>query len=288
MEVIAQIILNAFIAGAIYSLIALGFNLLYSTTRFFDLSYGAIAAAGGYIVYYVYNVLNVNLYVAIVLGILGAGTLGFLCEKLIYRQLRKRKASSAVLLIASLGVLLVIQSLLAILFTSQFHVLARDLSADRVFHILGGAITEVQLCILAAAIVIMACLGALLTFTRFGKAVQAIADDEEVAQVVGINTERTIGIVYFLGAAIAGAAGIATGFDTGIMPTLGLAILLKGVIAAIVGGVGNVYGGVLGAFLLAAIENTGAWFFSAEWRDVIAFLVLIAFLLWRPRGLLPK
>lgn len=288
MEAVVQIALNALIAGSIYALITLGFNLLYSTTRFFDLSYGAIAAAGGYIVYYVYNLLGINLYLAIVLGILGAGLLGFVCEKIIYRPLRARKASSAVLLIASLGVLLVIQSVLAILFTSQFHIITRDLSAERAFNIFGGTITEVQLVILSASIVIMVALGALLRFTRFGKAVQAIADDEEVAQVVGINTERTVGIVYFLGAAMGGVAGIATGFDTGIMPTLGLAILLKGVIASIIGGIGNVFGGVLGAFLLAIIENTGAWYFSAEWRDTIAFLVLIVFLLWRPRGILPK
>ena len=288
MEVKIQIALNALVAGSIYALITLGFNLLYSTTRFFDLSYGAIAAVGGYIVYCLYNLLGLNLYAAIVLGILGAGALGFSCEKLIYRQLRARKASSAVLLIASLGVLLVIQSALAILFTSQFHIITRDLSAERVFTIFGGTITEVQAIIFLSAITIMLALGALLKFTRFGKAVQAIADDEEVANVVGINSERMIGIVYFIGAAIAGAAGIATAFDTGIMPTLGLALLLKGVIAAIVGGIGNVVGGVLGAFVLAAIENTGAWFFSAEWRDVIAFLVLIAFLLLRPRGILPK
>ena len=288
MEVLIQVALNALVAGSIYALITLGFNLLYSTTRFFDLSYGAIAAAGGYIVYYVYNVLGQNLYLAIVLGILGAGTLGFVCEKLIYRQLRKRKASSSVLLIASLGVLLVIQSLLAIIFSSQFRIITRDLSAERVFNVLGGAITEVQLFILVSALVIASALAVCLKYSRFGKAIQAVADDEEVAQIIGINTERTIGLVYFLASAIAGAAGIATAFDTGIMPTLGLAILLKGVIAAIIGGIGNVSGGVLGAFLLGGIENTGAWFFAAEWRDAIAFIVLIVFLLLRPKGILPK
>ena len=288
MDALPQIVLNALIAGSIYALITLGFNLLYSTTRFFDLSYGAIAALGGYIVYYLYNLIGIDLYVAIALGILGAGALAFVIERVLYRPLRKRKATSAVLLIASLGVLLVIQSALAILFTSQFHILTRDLSAERVFSFFGAAITEVQVVILVGSLVIALGLGALLRYTRFGKAVQAIADDEEVANVVGIDSEKMIGIVYFIGGATAGAAGIATGFDTGIMPTLGLAILLKGVIAAIVGGIGNVYGGVVGAFVLAAIENTGAWYFSAEWRDTIAFLVLIAFLLLRPKGILPK
>jgi branched-chain amino acid transport system permease protein len=94
--------------------------------------------------------------------------------------------------------------------------------------------------------------------------------------------------VFFLGSAIAGLAGILVGFDTGIEPTMGLSLLLKGVIAAIIGGVGNVYGGVLGAFLLGFVENFGIWKISGEWKDAIAFAALLLFLLFKPSGLLKK
>lgn len=288
MSVAIQIALNAIVAGAIYSLIALGFNLLYSTSRFFDLAYGALAVVAGYAVYYFYTLLGLGLWASIAIGILIAGSLGFCIEKIIYRPLRARKASNTVLLIASLGVLTVIQAVLAILFTSQFQTLGRSAGEIQSFQIFGGVVTQTQSIIVVTSLVIMMVLGLVLKYTLFGKAVKAVADDEEVAQIVGINSERVLGMVFFIGSAIAGVAGIATGFDTGLQPTLGLSLLLKGVIAMIVGGIGSIYGGVLGAFLLAIVENLGAWQFSGEWKDTIAFTVLIVFLLFRPQGILRK
>ena len=178
--------------------------------------------------------------------------------------------------------------MIAILFTSQFQTLSPDIGSEQMYQFFGGAITHTQVLILLAGLLTMVVLGAVLRYTRFGKALRAVADDEEVARIVGINSEKIIGAVFFLGSATAGLAGIAVGFDTGIQPTMGLALLLKGVIAAIVGGIGNVYGGVIGAFLLALIENLGAWQFSGEWKDAIAFAVLISFLILRPQGILPR
>lgn len=134
----------------------------------------------------------------------------------------------------------------------------------------------------------MFAIGLVFKFTLFGKAVKAVGDDEEVSKIVGINTSKIIGRVFFIGSAIAGLAGILVGYDTGIEPTMGLSLLLKGVIASIIGGIGNVYGGVLGAFLLGFIENFGIWKISGEWKDAIAFGVLIIFLLFRPQGILKK
>jgi branched-chain amino acid transport system permease protein len=287
-DIIVQILLNAVIAGAIYTLVALGFNLIYSTARFFDVGYGALAAAGGYAVFYFYKGLELGLVPSILLGVLLAGALGFLCNHFVYAPLRKRKASGTVLLIASLGVLTVIQAAIAMLFTSQFQTLSRDISGERTFQIWGGVITQTQVLILLAGLLIMVVLGIVLKFTLFGKAVRAVADDEEVANIVGINSAKILSIIFIAGSMIGGLAGIATGFDTGLQPTMGLSLLLKGVIAAIIGGVGSVWGGVLGAFLLALVENLGAWHFSGEWKDAIAFAVLIVFLIFRPEGILKK
>ena len=120
----------------------------------------------------------------------------------------------------------------------------------------------------------------------FGKSVRAVSDDEEVAKIVGINTERVIGWIFFIGSAVAGLAGILVGFDTGIQPTMGLNLLLKGIIAAIVGGVGNIWGALLGAILLGFVENFGIWKISGEWKDAIAFVLLILFLIFRPKGII--
>ena len=166
--------------------------------------------------------------------------------------------------------------------------LAGNIASQRIFNIFGGSITQTQSVILISAIAVFAILVLLLKYTVFGKAVRAISDDEEVAKIVGINTDKIIGRVFFIGSAIAGLAGILVGFDTGIEPTMGLPLLLKGVITAIVGGIGNIYGGVLGAFLLGFLENFGIWKISGEWKDAIAFALLILFLLFKPQGIIKR
>lgn len=288
MDIIPQLILNSIIAGAIYSLIALGFNLIYGATKFFNLAHGVIAAVGGYAVFYFAKTLGWDIYSAVIIGVLLAGIIGYGLDKFVYLPLRKRKASNMVLLVASLGAFTAIQAIIAILFTSQFQTLSQNAGAQKIYEIFGGVITQTQLVILISGIAIMVGLALLLKYTMFGKAIKAINDDEEVARIVGINTNKIIGYVFFIGSAIAGLAGILVGFDTGIEPTMGLGLLLKGVIASIVGGVGNIYGGVLGAFLLGFVENFGIWKISGEWKDAIAFALLIIFLLFRPQGILKK
>jgi branched-chain amino acid transport system permease protein len=216
-----------------------------------------------------------------------AGFIGWLFDRLIYRFLRRKKASNLVFLVASLGVLMVFQSVTAIIFTNQFQSL--DLGAKMpLTKINGYGITHIQSAIIVSMLLIMVGLRLFLRKTMFGKAVRAIGDDEEVSKMVGIDTGRIIGQIFFIGSAIAGLAGILIGFDTGLEPGMGLGLLLKGVIASIIGGVGNIYGGVVGALMLGFIENVGIWKFSGEWKDAIAFFVMIIFLLFRPQGIFNK
>lgn len=288
MDIFVQLTLNGIIAGSIYALVALGFNLIYGTVRFFDIGYGALTAVGGYIVFFLSKQLGLGLPISIVAGVLVAGGIGYLVYRLVYAPLRTRKASNMVMLIASLGVLTVLQALVAILFTSQFRTLSQVAGTQPIFDVFGGVITQTQVIILVTGLVIMLLLAALLRWTRFGKSVRAISDSEEVSKVVGIDTKKVVGIVFFIGSAIAGLAGILVGFDTGIEPTMGFSLLLKGVVASIIGGIGNVYGGILGAFFLGLIENFGIWHISAEWKDAIAFVILIIFLVFRPQGILKR
>jgi branched-chain amino acid transport system permease protein len=157
-----------------------------------------------------------------------------------------------------------------------------------VYHIAGGSFTQTHVIIFAAALLAYVGLALLLSRTVFGKAIQALSDDQEVATIIGIHTGRFIGYVFFIGSALAGAAGVALGFDTGIQPTLGLPLLLKGVIASIVGGVGSIHGAVLGAVVLGFVENFGIWKIPGEWKDALAFGLLIVFLIFRPRGILGR
>ena len=286
MSILPQLIINSIIAGSIYSLVALGFNLIYGTTKFFNLAHGALAAVGGYTVFYLSKMWGLPIIPSVIVGVLFAGFVGYLVDRTVFRSLRKKKASGMVFLVASLGVMTALQAVIAIIFSSQFQTLSTG--TFKVYRMLGGVITQVQVIILALSIFIMFALAILLKYTRFGKAVRAISDDEEVSKIVGINTNKIIGRVFFIGSAIAGLSGILVGFDTGIEPGMGLSLLLKGVIASIIGGIGNVYGGVLGAFLLGFIENFGIWKISGEWKDAIAFGVLLTFLLFRPQGIIKK
>lgn len=287
MSIIPQIILNSIIAGAIYAMIALGFTLIYRTAKFFDIGYGALIAVGGYVTFLLGVQLDLPMWLAIVIGTVGSGIVGVLINIVVYQPLRKRQASNMVMLVASLGVFIMLQALLAIIFTSQFQTLGVA-GEQKVFEVAGAFITSTQVIILIIGIVVMTGLSLVIKYTMFGKKVKAIGDDIEVSKIVGINTTRVMNGVFFIGSAIAGLGGILVGFDTGIEPTMGMALLLKGVVAAIIGGIGSFPGAVLGAFLLGLVENIGVWQLSGEWKDAIAFVLLIIFLLVRPRGILGK
>jgi branched-chain amino acid transport system permease protein len=287
MGILPQILANSLIAGATYALVALGFNLIYGTTRFFNLAHGITATVGAYVVFWLCKELGLPVGVGVTTGILAAALFGWLSYRLVFCPMLERKSSGLVMLVAALGIMTAAQAIIAIIFTSQFQTLSTG-GANATFRFAGAVVTDVQLIMFGSVIVIALGLGALIKFTRLGRAIRAIGDDLEVSRVVGINTRKVIGIVFAIGSAIAGVAGILIGYDIGIEPTMGMALLLKGVIASIVGGVGTVSGAVLGAFLLGLVENLGVWQFSGEWKDAIAFAVLIIFLLFRPQGIIKR
>lgn len=289
MDIVPQLTANSIIAGATYALIALGFNLIYGTTKFFNLAHGVVAAAGAYAVFALLSVyaLPIGIWPAGMLGVAAAGAVGWGLNALVYAPLRARKASPMVLMVASLGAFTVIQAALAMLFTSQFQSLSRS-GGSGAFEFWGAIITHTQALIVLASIIVAAGLVLMMRRTLFGKAVAAIQDDEEVARIVGIDTNAIIGKIFFIGSGIAGVAGILIGLDTGIEPTMGMNLLLKGTIASIVGGVGSIMGGFFGAFILGFAENFGIWKISGEWKDAIAFILLIIFLIFRPQGIFRK
>jgi len=288
MGIVPQLIANSLIAGSTYVLITLGFNLMYGTTKFVNMAYGVVAAVGGYAVFFFTVRHGMPAFAGIFIGVVLAGLLGYASDRVVFAPLRRRKASNIVLFIASLGVFTVLQAALAMLFTPQFQILPLPSYLNGVYEIGGAAVTRVQIVIIALGVLLFAGIWWMGAKTMFGKAVRAISDDAEVAKIVGIDVEQTVGGVFFVGSAIAGLAGIMIGLDTGIQPTMGLLVLLEGAISSIIGGIGNIYGGVLGSFLLGFAENFGIWKIAAEWKSAISFGLLIIFLIFRPRGILSR
>ena len=282
---IEQLILNGLIAGCIYALIALGFTTIYRTVRFFHFAHGVVYATGAYLAYTFAISLGINPIISFFLAAILAGLLGIIVDRLVYKPLRKRKAPSLVFLIASFGIFIFIQNLLQLIYGAQILTI-RTGPVKEGHHFLGAVITNTQILILVASAVLCLGLWLFVKQTKLGKAMRAVADDRIAASAVGINPERIIFAAFAIGSALAGAAGILISLETNIEPTMGMNAILKGIIASIIGGIGSIPGAMFGGLFLGIAENLGIWKISAGWKDCIAFVILIVFLLFRPGGIM--
>ena len=245
------------------------------------------AVAGALCAALVANTPESRLYLSWGVSCLLAGAIGLALYRGLYIYMLERARSPLIMLVASLGVLLALTAATTIVFESAPRPLPEAFGSDP-WTIGGATIKGFNIFTIAVALVGFAGLWLLLRRTSFGKAVRAIGDDEEVSKVVGINTTVVIAVVFFIGAAYAALAGLLSGHDTAIQPRMGLLLLLKGWIASVVGGIGNLYGAIVGGFALGMIEQYGIWDLAGEWRDVVSFVVLILFLSFWPKGLLPR
>ncbi len=284
---IQQLTLNGIIAGSIYALVAIGFTVIYRTLKFFHFAHGVVYAAGAYFAYTLYILAGFNIIVSALLAIIFSALLGVAIDKSVYYYLRIKKASNLIFMLASFGVFIFLQNLIQMIYGAQILTI-RTGPIKEGHHFLGAVITDIQIIILVVSIILMVLLWLFIQRTKLGKAMRAVSDDPIAANVVGINPEKIVRISFALGSALAGAAGILISFETNIEPTMGFNALLKGIIASIIGGIGNIPGAVLGGFFLGLVENLGIWKIQAGWKDAIAFGVLIIFLLIRPWGILGK
>lgn len=280
-----QLILNGIIAGSIYALIAISFTVIYRTVRFFHLAHGVVYTAGAYFTYTFFKQLHINFIISFLLAVGISAILGIAIDRFVYYPLRQQKASDLILLLASFGIFIFIQNLIQLIYGAQIITL-RTGPVKEGYHFLGAIITDIQILILVVSIIIMILLWFFVLKTKSGKAMRAVSDDSIGAMVAGINPERTISLSFAIGSALAGVAGILISLETNIEPTMGFNAILKGMIASIVGGIGSIPGAVLGGFFLGLAENLGIWKISSGWKDTIAFVILILFLLLRPGGIM--
>jgi branched-chain amino acid transport system permease protein len=282
---IQQLILNGIIAGSIYALIALGFTLIYGTVKFFHFAHGIVYAAGAYLAYTFFIQFKANPFISFFLSIIIAGLMGICIDRFVYRPLRKHNTSNLALLLASFGVFIFLQNVFQLIFGAQILTL-RTWPVKEGHHLLGAIITDTQILIIVSSLVLFFLCWLFIQRTKFGKAIRAVSDDPIGARVVGINSEKIILIAFAIGSALAGAAGILICLETNIEPTMGMNAILKGIIASIVGGMGSIPGALLGGLFLGLAENLGIWQIQAGWKDAIAFVILILFLLLRPSGIM--
>ena len=247
----------------------------------------AAAALGAYCGFLVATTPASSLYLSWGVSCLLAGAVSVALYRGLYVYMRLRAKSPLIMLVASLGILLAITAITTIVFRAAPRPLPEAFGSD-VWTIAGANIKGFNVFAIGVSVAGFVGLLLLLKRTAFGSAVRAIGDDEEVAKVVGINTTVIVAVVFFIGAVFAALAGILSGHDTAIQPRMGLLLLLKGWIASVIGGIGNLHGAIIGGFALGMIEQFGIWDLAGEWRDVVSFVVLIIFLSFWPQGLVSR
>jgi branched-chain amino acid transport system permease protein len=279
-----QVVINGLIAGGMYGLIALGFTVIYRTVKFFHFAHGVVYAAGAYLAYTLVISSGLNPILSFFVASSLAGVAGVGIDRLVYYPLRRQKAANLVFLLASFGVFIFLQNLIQLIYGAQILTL-RTGPVKEGYHFLGAVITDIQILILVVSMLLFISLWLFIQKTKLGKAMRAVADDPVGASVVGIYPEKIILVSFAIGSALAGAAGILISLETNIEPTMGMNAVLKGIIASIIGGIGSIPGAMFGGLFLGLAENLGIWKIQAGWKDCIAFVILIVFLLFRPRGI---
>ena len=288
-----QQLVNGLTLGAIYSLIALGYTLVYGILAMINFAHSEVLMLGSFcalglaaLAPAAFGSGTAGLVGMFAAGMLGAGLLNVLVERYAYRPLRD--VSRLAPLISAIGVSIILQNAVFLWVSTQSLSFPQPV-AIRQLSLGGATVSSLQIVILGAALGLMALLHFWVERTKMGKAMRACADDLQTAGLMGIDANVVVAITFFVGGALGGAAGVLYGMNYGsIKYNLGFLPGAKAFTAAVLGGIGNIRGAVLGGFLLGFLEVFASGYIpnGAQWRDVIAFTVLIVVLLIRPSGIL--
>jgi len=288
-----QQLTNGLAVGSIYALIALGYTMVYGVLKLINFAHGDLFTIGAYLgmtllaSFALHETIGPFIgLVVLALMVMGlVAILGAIVERTAYRPLRESPRLSAV--VSALGASIFLQNAVMLIYGARFQVYPEDLIPETAIDIFGLYVPLVRILVLAASLVLMAALYTFIQKTRIGTAIRAAAIDQDAARLMGIDVNRVILLVFLIGPALGGAAGLMVGLQYGqINFTMGWTYGMKAFTAAILGGIGNIPGAMLGGLLLGVIEAMGSAYISIAWKDAIAFFVLILILIVRPTGLL--
>jgi len=293
MEEFFQQLTNGLAVGGIYALIALGYTMVYGILRLINFAHGDLFTLGAYLgftllVSWGLSGVMSGLAVAGVLIIFAMGLVaiaGYLLEKVAYRPLRNSDRLAAV--VSALGASIFVQNAIMLVYGARSQVYPGGILPSAVIPIFGVNISVMRFLMFGFSLLLMILLYWFIHKTRIGSAIRAVAIDQGAAKLMGIDVNRIISLIFLIGPALGGAAGVMVGLFYGqITYDMGFSFGLKAFTAAILGGIGNIPGAMLGGILLGVIEALGAAYISIAWKDAIAFCVLILILIFRPTGIL--
>ncbi|MDQ2871720.1 MAG: branched-chain amino acid ABC transporter permease [Candidatus Eremiobacteraeota bacterium] len=293
-EFLAQLI-NGLSLGGIYALIALGYTMVYGIIGLINFAHGDVYTLGSFFSLTIFGLLGVTgelhgaaLVVDVTIALVGAallcGIVGVLIERLAYRRLRN--APRLAPLITAIGISFILENIMQ-LWRGPSPVPFPAVMPNPTIAVGGIAIAAQQIVVIALAVVMMAALQLFVHNTRIGQAMRATAQDRDAAQLMGININRTIAITFLVGSALAGAAGLVSGvYYQSTWFFNGFGVGLKAFTAAVLGGIGNLAGAMLGGFFIGIIESFATWKLGGQWSNVTVFAILVLVLVLRPAGLL--
>jgi branched-chain amino acid transport system permease protein len=292
-----QELVNGITTGALYSLVALGFSMVYGVLKLLNFAHGDLYMVGAYIGYFVIQWFGGAAHVSIpvplllvIMFLLAAGLVGGLgvaMERFAYRPLRN--APRIAPLITAIGISFFLESSALLLFGAQYRIYntAEFISLSSGIQIGSVTIDSVQILVLVLGLILMVGLQLLVNRTRLGKQMRAVAADREAAEMLGINVNFTIAATFFLGSALAGIAGVMGGLlFNQVTSTIGFIAGLKAFTAAVVGGIGSIPGAMLGGLVIGVAESFVTGYISSTYSNLIVFGILIVVMLARPSGLL--
>lgn len=282
MMLLLQLFINGIVMGCGYALVALGFGLIYGTTRIFHFAHGAIYTAAAYLFYSLTHQLKWPHLPAAVVTVVAASVTGVLIDEFLYRGLILRNASLLILMLSSLGLYTIVVNVIAIKYGSGTLIL--NSAADYTLFRSPFVLTALQSITLITFAILFGVLALLLMKTRLGKLIRAMRDNPDLVSALGFNPRVVRWLSFSLGSGLAAVAATLTSLDLGLNPHVGMNALLTAAVAVILGGSGRFRGAAVGALILGVLQSMVIWWFSAKWIDAVAFMVLIGYLIYHKEG----
>ena len=282
-----QQLFNGLSVGSVYALMAVGDALIYSLLNFTNFAHGISVTIGAFAAFFFLTYAMQNLLVGVIMGIFAAAMLAVFIQFIAYRPLLKRGAKRTYFMIIGLGISVMGDNLVIISFTGMFRIYPVNFPQESI-RILGSRVGLVDLIIFAVSIIALIVVEMIIQKTRIGLAIRGASYSLDATSIMGVNTYRLIFSIFLIAGALAGVAGTLLGAKYTAYPSLGTFYTNKAFICAVFGGLGSLPGAVLGAMILGVSEAMISAYISTSFRDLFAYILLIAILLIRPQGLMGK
>jgi len=286
MDTFIQQLINGLSLGSVYALMAVGYSLVYSIMNFSNFAHGGVIMIGAYLGFFAMTALEVPFIVAFLMAAVGAGLLAIMLEKIAYRPLRKRNAPFLYFIISAMGASIFLENIVVATIGPTFRTYPRVFGSTP-FSLGHISIGRLDLMMFIISAISLSILVYIIEKTKTGMGIRATSFSVRASALMGVNTDKIIFIVFGLGGLLAGIAGMLFGMKYTVYPQIGF-ITMKSFIAAVFGGLGSLPGAVIGSILLGTIETITAGYISSQYRDLIAFVLLIVVLIVRPSGLMGK